>query len=420
MAKVILLLLTTIVVACAPTTTGPSGPPTSTATNGTPTPTRQASSQTAQPTVQPSDLFVQPKLLPEESVPFSTSEWKTNFKKHTVPFGEILSGGPPKGGIGVDEGIPALVNPNFVSPAEATQWLRDNEPVIFLSHNDDNRAYPVQILMWHEIVNDEIGGTPIVVTFCPLCNSAIVFTRTVDGEVTTFGTTGKLHYSDLVMYDSTTESWWQQLTGEAIVGDRVGTQLTALPSQVVSFVDFKTRFHDGKVLSRDTGMSRRYGSNPYTGYDSNNSPFLYSGPDTPAALKPIERVVIVQQDQNATVYAYSLLAKQQVVNDVVGTQRVVIFWKAGTSSALDSPAVSGGRDIGSTGVFDPRADGRLLTFEARGDGFVDGETGSMWNILGQAVEGRLKGQQLTSLVHGDFFWFAWAAFRPDSKIYMGN
>jgi Protein of unknown function (DUF3179) len=417
-AKVRLLLLPVLaaLVACAPSTTAPSGRPSVPSTNGA----RTSAPSLAGPALQPSGPSAQPQLLPEERVPFSTTDWETNFKKHTIPFGEILSGGPPKGGIGVDEGIPALVNPKFISPAEATRWLRDNEPVIFLSLNGENRAYPIQILIWHEIVNDEIGGTPIVVTFCPLCNSAIVFLRTVAGEATTFGTTGKLHYSDLVMYDSTTESWWQQLTGEAIVGDRVGTKLTALPSQVVSFVDFKTRFADGKVLSRDTGMSRRYGSNPYLGYDSNNSPFLYSGPDTPAALKPIERVVIVQQDQNATVYAYSLLAKQHVVNDEVGNQPVVVFWKAGTNSALDSPAVSAGRDIGSTGVFDPRVDGRWLTFEARADNFIDRETGSTWNILGLAMEGALKGKQLTPIVHGDFFWFAWAAFRPDSKIYTGS
>ncbi len=417
-AKVMFLLLAALaaLVACAPNPLASSGqPPLPTATVAPKTPL-----SLAQPALQPLGPSAQVQLLPEENVPFSTSDWKTNFKKHTVPFGEILSGGPPKGGIGVDQGIPALLNPSFVSPAEATKWLRDNEPVIFLSLNGENRAYPIQILIWHEIVNDQIGGTPVVVTFCPLCNSAIVFERTVAGQVTTFGTTGKLHYSDLVMYDSTTESWWQQLTGEAIVGDRVGTKLAMLPSQVVSFVDFKTRFPDGQVLSRETGMSRRYGSNPYIGYDSNNSPFLYSGPDTPAALKPIERVVIVQQEQNATVYAYSLLAKQHVVNDVVGTQPVVIFWKAGTASALDSPAVSGGRDVGSTGVFDRGMDGRLLTFEARGDNFVDRETGSMWNILGQAVEGTLKSKQLMPLVHGDFFWFAWAAFQPNSKIYTSK
>jgi hypothetical protein len=413
--KLVVFVLTTlsVLVACGPNLIAQHGQPPSPATTVALTPAPLL----VPPTVQPSDQSAQPKLLPEESVPFSTSEWKTNFNKHTVPFGEILSGGPPKGGIGVDEGIPALLNPSFVSPAEATKWLRDNEPVIFLSHNGESRAYPIQILIWHEIVNDEIGGTPVVVTFCPLCNSAIVFESNVAGQVTTFGTTGKLHYSDLVMYDSTTESWWQQLTGEAIVGDRVGTKLAMLPSQVVAFEDFKTRFPAGKVLSRDTGMSRRYGSNPYVGYDSSQSPFLYSGPDTPRALKPIERVVIVQQGQNATVYAYSLLAKQLVVNDAVGNQPLVIFWKAGTTSALDSPAVSAGRDIGSTGVFDPRVDGRQLTFEARRDDLVDRETGSTWNILGQAIEGALKGKQLTPLVHGDFFWFAWAAFRPDSKIY---
>ncbi len=353
-----------------------------------------------------------------EVVPDYSSEWRTDFAKFTVPLNQIISGGPPKGGIGVDAGICALFNPKFISSAEASLWLPENEPVILWELNGDVRAYPIQILIWHEIANDVVGGVPVVITYCPLCNSAIVFERTVAGERTAFGTTGRLHYSDLVMYDSTTESWWQQLTGDAIVGARAGMKLTILPSQVIAFDDFKTRFADGKVLSRDTGMSRRYGINPYTGYDSSETPFLYAGPPTPKGLKPHERVVIVQQEQNVTVYAYSLLAQEHVVNDLVRNQPVVIFWKAGTASPLDTSNISAGRDIGATGVFDPRVDGRPLTFEARDEKFLDRDTQSVWDITGRAIGGALQGKQLTPLVHGDFFWFAWAAFRPDSKIYQ--
>ena len=144
---------------------------------------------------------------------FSTWGWKTNFEKHSVPYEEILSGGPPK------DGIPAVDNPKFVSQKEADKWLKNIEPVVVVEHKGEARAYPLQILTWHEIVNDQLNGLPVSVTFCPLCNAAIAFDRRLDGRLLDFGTTGKLRNSDLVMYDRQTESWWQQFTGEAIIGD---------------------------------------------------------------------------------------------------------------------------------------------------------------------------------------------------------
>lgn len=396
MKAIILGLLMLVLAACAP-----ARPP-------TPAP---VVAQTAAQAAPASSADVS-KILPEEQVPFSQSDWKTNFKKHTVPFGEILSGGPPK------DGIPAVDQPKFVSPREASDWLKDNEPVILFRNNGDTRVYPLQILIWHEIVNDTVGGLPITVTFCPLCNSSIVFDRTVAGEPTTFGTTGKLHYSDLVMYDRTTESWWQQLTGEAIAGERVGTQLKFLASQVVAFKDFKSQYPDGKVLSRETGIQRTYGANPYVGYDAvDNSPFLYQGPPTPNVLKPTDRVVTLVVGDSAITYPYRVLADKHVINDAVAGQEIAVFWAGGVSSALDARTIASGRDIGATGVFSRTLNGKTLNLFADGDKIKDKETGTTWNILGQGIEGALAGQQLTPIVHGDFFWFAWAAFRPDSKVY---
>jgi len=359
------------------------------------------------PTATPADA---PTLLPEEAVPFSQTEWKTNFKKHTLPFSDILSGGVPKAG------IPALDQPKFVSTSDASAWLKDSEPTILFENNHEVRAYPLQILIWHEIVNDTVGGLPIAVTFCPLCNSSIVFDRTVAGAATTFGTTGKLHYSDLVMYDRATESWWQQLTGVAIVGDRVGTQLKFLPSQVVAFGDFRARYPDGQVLSKETGYSRPYGQNPYVGYDS-GSPFLYSGPPTPGTLHPTDRIVTLIVGNIAIAYPYRVLADKRVINDTLAGQDLVIFWKGGTNSALDARAIASGRDIGATGVFDRNVNGKRLTFLVEGDQFIDKETGTNWDIFGRGISGTLAGQQLAPIVHGNYFWFAWAAFRPDTKIY---
>jgi hypothetical protein len=167
--------------------------------------------------------------------------------------------------------------------------------VIAFELNGEARAYPLQILIWHEIVDDTVSGVPVAITFCPLCNTAIAFDRRVDGQALRFGTTGNLRRSDLVMWsDDPGETWWQQITGEALVGDLVGHQLTPLPAEIVSFADFKAAFPHGQVLSRDTGHPRSYGTNPYVGYDSiNSSPFLYSGPQD-GRLPPMERVATVE------------------------------------------------------------------------------------------------------------------------------
>ncbi|MGH2453812.1 MAG: DUF3179 domain-containing protein [bacterium] len=347
-----------------------------------------------------------------EPVPFyDASEWKTNFKKHAVNLNEIISGGPPK------DGIPAIDKPRFESVTAADKWLKPIEPVILFARGGDARAYPMQIMTWHEIVNDIVGSAPTVITFCPLCNTALVFDALVDGRAHDFGTTGKLRFSDLVMYDRQTESWWQQATGEAIVGDLTGKRLTFLPAQIVSWQAFRSAHPQGKVLSRNTGHIRSYGRNPYVGYDNvNSSPFLYSGPKD-NRLRPMERVVTVSLGGEDVVYPFSVLEKSRVVHDVVGGQPIVVFFEKGTASALDSSDIAGGRDIGASGVFVPRAGGRSLTFLPAAKGFTDGQTRSAWTILGQATGGPLRGQRLEAVVHGNYFWFAWAVFKPKTRIY---
>jgi hypothetical protein len=179
------------------------------------------------------------------------AEWpKTDFTKHTVELSEIESGGPPK------DGIPAIDRPHFAAIPMARAWLKPKEPVIVLRQGAKARAYPIQILMFHEIVNDTFEGVPVAVTFCPLCNASIVFDRRVAGSVLDFGTTGRLRLSDLVMYDRQSQSWWQQFTGKGIVGRYAGTELTRLPSEIVAFEDFAAAYPAGQVLSRSTGYSR--------------------------------------------------------------------------------------------------------------------------------------------------------------------
>lgn len=343
--------------------------------------------------------------------PVQDAPWRTDFSRHTVPLDEIVSGGPPR------DGIPPIDEPNFVELAEADAWLGDREPVIAVSRGEAAKAYPLQILIWHEIVNDTVGGEPLTVTFCPLCNSAVAFKRRLGPWVLDFGTTGRLRYSDLVMWDRQTESWWQQLTGEAIIGELAGERLEAVPASIVSYAAFKETYPQGVVLARPAGFHRDYGRNPYTGYDDiDNVPFLDHG-DSDPRLPPMERVVAVSRGEENKAYPYQVLADRRVVDDTLAGQRLVVLYSHDTASALDASRIAEARDAGATGVFVPQADGRPLTLSPTGDQFIDAETGSTWNVLGKAVAGPLAGSQLEPVVHGDYFAFAWLAFKPDTLIY---
>ncbi len=393
------MVASALVVACA------SAPPTT-----APQATTEAPPITASPDISPATAT----LAPDEAPPHGARvEFTTDFSRHSVPYSEILSGGPPK------DGIPAIDAPQFIGVDEADPWLQPIEPVIFLQIGDEARAYPIQIFMWHEIVNDTVGGVPVVITFCPLCNTAIAFERTLNGQALDFGTTGRLRYSNLIMYDRQTETWWQQATGEAIVGELTGAQLVFLPASIIAWADFKATFPDGKVLSRDTGFNRDYGDNPYIGYDDvNNPPFLYRGPVTPEAMPPVARVLTIDLNGEAVAYPYDVLQQVSVINDTVGGTAVVALWAAGTTSALDTRTVAGGRDVGAANAFARELDGQTLTFAVDGSRIVDNETGSEWDILGRAVSGPLVGKALTPVVAVNHFWFSWAAFKPETRIYQ--
>ena len=272
-------------------------------------------------------------------------EWpKTDFSKTSVDFGEILSGGPPK------DGIPAIDKPVFKPVSEITE-LSDTEPVIGVVHDGIAKAYPLRILMWHEIVNDEIGDLPISVTFCPLCNAAVVFDRRLDGKVLDFGTTGKLRKSDLVMYDRQTESWWQQFLGQSIVGDMLGKSLKIVPSRLESWENFRKRAPKGEVLVPTNPRMRPYGANPYVGYDSLPQPMLYDG-KLPDGIPPLDRVLSLEARDQAWSMAYLRQAGTVKLDD--GT---VIRWTPGQNSALDSRDITEGKDVGNVTVQKPGPNG---------------------------------------------------------------
>ncbi len=353
-----MLLLVLVAAACGRTSPETASPP------ATASPPESQSSTPATTTSAQDELRV------------STRGWETDFSKHSVPLSEFQSGGPPP------DGIPALDEPTFVSVADAETWLEAKEPVIELELDGEARAYPLQILVWHEIVNDELAGVPVAVTFCPLCYTTLVFDRRLDGRVLDFGTTGNLRNSDLVMYDRQTESWWQQFGGEAVVGELTGARLEQLPASIVAWRDFATRHPHGTVLSRDTGHDRQYGINPYGGYDDVDSPpFFQPANLDDDRLLPKERVVYLQRGDEAVAVPFTLLEKRRRLELEVGGELLAVEYVPGVRTSLGSPFIKEGEEVGSVSV---RAlpDGAPVPFDTP-------------------------------------FWFAVAAFRPDVRVVAG-
>lgn len=301
--------------------------------------------------------------------PFWDSEWpETDFSRSSVSFIEILSGGPPK------DGIPAIDAPQFIEAASET-GISGVEPVVTVELAGERpRTYPIRYLTWHEIVNDRIGDVPVTVTFCPLCNSAIVFDGRFEGRELTFGVSGKLRNSDMVMYDRQTESWWQQFDGKAIVGALLGAELTRVPGWMESFDEFKARNPDGLVMAKP-GASRPYGENPYAGYDSLSKPFLYNGESPPHGIEPLARVLRVGDG------AWPLTRIRQE-GEIVEAGLRIVWTASGQVSALDKREIAASKDLGTVRVYDA--------------------------TTGAAV------------VHEVVFAFAFHAFTPDGVWHMGS
>ena len=316
-------------------------------------------------------------------------------------------------GVVPPDAIPALDDPAF-EPVAEVGWLAAVEPVLALEINGDARAYPLRIMTWHELVNGTVGGVPVTVSYCPLCNSAVAYDRRVPGRILDFGTSGALLNSALVMYDRQTESLWSHYTGQAVVGHLTGAELDLIPVQTVSFENFLSSHPEGQVLSLDTGHSRRYGQNPYEFYDSNNRPFLFGGPFDDR-LEPITRVLALRDGSDAAVIPHDVLEERRVVPFAFAGRELVALFEPGTASALDSPVIEEGRDVGAAGVFVRSVNGRSLELSAdAGGGFVDAASGIVYDILGRPSGG--SGTVLEPVEHLDTFWFAAAAFYPDAEI----
>ena len=347
---------------------------------------------------------------PREDVPSALDDPSdASFPEPLIDLDEIRSGGPPP------DGIPPIDAPRF-EHAGTVDWLGETEPVLALEIDGEARAYPLQVMTWHELVNDAIGDTPVTISYCPLCNSALAYDRRLGDRVLDFGTSGSLYNSSLVMYDRQTESLWTHFDARAVVGYLTGETLVTYPVSTVSWADFRGAYPDGLVLSRDTGFSRSYGINPYVGYDDiNTSPFLYDGP-VDGRLPAKARVLVVRGDGPAVAIVQETLFDDRVIEFEAHGRDLVALLMPGTVSGLETDTTFNGRDVGATGIFVPLIEGATVDLEPTVTGFLDSISGSTFNIFGLALDGPLAGAQLEAVEHLDTFWFAIGAFDPDTVV----
>lgn len=352
--------------------------------------------------------------LPLERIKLKFAFPKTNLDKRSIELSEIKNGGVPK------DAIAPIDKPVFGKYEDVEKELQDHSPIIVVRLNEKTRGYPLKVLLWHEIVNDTIEDTAIAITYCPLCSAPICFNRRINNEVLTFGTTGLLRNSDLIMYDRKTESFWQQFTGQAIVGNYTGKSLDVLPSSIMSYSEMKSLYPDALIMSQITGFSRRYGSTPYPGYDDRNKkPRLFAGkPDS--RLPPMTRVVGIKVGDLKKAYKLSMFEETSILMDTIGEHRVIILKTGSTYSDLDNRLINASKTIPTIKAFRATVDGKPLNFKEEEEQLIDLETKSLWNSNGLCITGSLMGKQLKEITTMRTFAFAWFAFYPESTTYIRN
>ena len=307
--------------------------------------------------------------------------------------------------------ISAVVkSPKFVSVDEAYGWLNFSEPVAVLSMHNIVRAYPLQILLYHKLIQDQINNKPVFISYSPSDNAVVAYQRSIKSEILDFALSDRVFKGNPVLYDEQTRSWWQHLTGLAIAGEMVGKRLPSLPVNVVSFEDFLLAFPGGQVMSRETGYARPYGSNPYTAYDQIDE-------SASRQFHLLDRAVGVVQNKVQKLYPFPVFAVKPVIEDMIGKQYYVIFSRKGLFSVLDEAEIVTSKKGYAATIWDRKLDGKILRFHEKDGRILDKNTGSEWNMLGQAVTGPLRGSQLRCLSTGHYFMRSWLAFYPDAEIY---
>ncbi len=328
-----------------------------------------------------------------ESEKSPSTVMETNGQKHIIPLEKIRGGGPPM------DGIPSIDNPIFANISDS-DFMDDSDIVIGLKINGDAKAYPLFILVWHEIVNDVVGNTPVAVTYCPLCYTSQVFERIIDGQKVEFGTSGKLYNSNLLMYDRLTESYWSQSLGMAVTGPLSGSQLKTIPFDLITWGDWKQLHPDTLVLTTDTGHIRSYATDPYGNYYTEPR-IMFPVENIDNRMHPKELIIGFNQDDLYKAYKQKDIESNKVINDFVGTTPIVLLSKYDQNSRIFQ------RTVGDT----------ILEFVYDDGLLIDSETKSMWTYDGMAISGPLAGTILQRMPIHPGFWFEWVAFHPDTIVY---
>jgi hypothetical protein len=345
--------------------------------------------------------------------------WTTDTSKHTVELADLTMAAQK------DE-LHTLDYPSFIHKSDPKYSFYEYEPVIALTFNGVTKAYPLSILTLYELSNDSIGGKELMITFCPMCNAAVVYNRHIKHDGTDylldFGVSGILMHNDMVMYDKQTNSWWEQLMGSGIVGKLSGINLEMMPAYLISVKDYFDRFPEGLILSPDNIhliVDRKH-HRPFHHLDhktkSLDTAFFIPEKIDPR-LPPLERVLDIHVDDHITIYPFSVLAHKEVINEVFDGLHFTIFFHKETVSVMDEDKLSHSHKVGSAVAFRSELNGVNYTFHKSGHYFKDDQTGSLWDITGFCREGTLKGKQLWLMPYSNHFAFAFLAFFPDSKIY---
>jgi len=347
--------------------------------------------------------------------------FKTDTTKSNVDLSEIILVLPRRT-------FPIIDTPAFVNKDVGLKMFIKTEPVISVEIDGKAKAYTMNMFSSHELSNDVLVGIPILPSYCPLCNSAVVYDRrhNINGQekVLTFEVSGMLRHSGMVIFDTETESWWQQSMGKAIVGDLAGEQLKVIPSLILSVEEFFDNYPDGQILSKETDHTRsmeRYGKNVYRKYDSiGNLPYAryFKVDEIDSRLPAMERLIDIQDGEFSKIYSFTILKEKGVLNDTFKSKNIVIFFQEGARSHLDEYNLEEAREIGTATVFNASIDGRLLTFKKKEGRFFDTQTKSEWMISGKCIAGPLKGKQLSIEPHSNHFAFSWLKFHPNTEIYQ--
>jgi len=318
---------------------------------------------------------------------------ETNGVKHLIPLDKIRGGGPPK------DGIPSIDNPVFAD-IQGSHFMSDSDTVIGLEINGEAKAYPSFILVWHEIVNDNVGGTPVAVTYCPLCYTNQVFERVIDGQEVEFGTSGKLYNSNLVMYDRLTESYWSQALGMAVKGELTGYQLNLIPFDVITWGDWKKLHPDTMVMTTDTGHIRSYATDPYGNYYTEPRIF-FPVEHSDDRMHPKEIIIGFNQDTIYKAYKQNDIESNIIINDFIGDTPVMLISLYSENSR----------------AFERTINDVILDFEYVDGKILDFQTNSEWDYDGLSISGKYQGMQLERMPIEPGFWFEWFAFHPQTLVY---